>query len=177
MTMIDRESAEKLLDTLKHGGLGNPQTLQQALENTLERLLNRGNLPDNAKALPKQARLLSRYERFFGIVIQVAPPSPEPYKVEDVARFARFSEACRIKQAETAKVGDVCIDSEEELAEMVGFYRSIASDYAAIATFAEMDNLSEALKAYRDMDTADRDNFGWGAEGFDEDRWIATING
>jgi len=172
--MIDRESAEKLLRELKNSGSIGPQILQLALENTLERLLSQGNLPENAKALPKTAKLLNRYERFFGIVIQVAPPLPEPYTAKDVARFARFSEANRIKQAETAKVGDVCIDSEEELAEMVGFYRSIASDYAAIADLAEMDNLPAALKAYSGMDTADRDNFGWGAEGFDERRWAVT---
>ena len=179
MTMIDRESAEKLiavLDDIQRDGDDDGARAMMVLS-SLEEVLKEGlagnNLPDKSGPLPDGSPLRDKFVRFFGITVQVAPKPPEPYTPEEVAELARHSEQVYLDKIRDAKVGDLCIDDEEELADSRKFWASIASDYRTLTGVALRD-MEEALEFYFTLDTADRENFGWGADNWDEGRWEAT---
>lgn len=158
MTMIDRESAEKLTQGLRDGTIP-PAILAHSLLLMLDKGLGR---EENRVPSYKPSELEDRLVSFFNVVMTVEPPQPEPYTVAEVGALARHSQSSYLERADGAPRA------------LKGLYRSIARDYADLAAVAESGLLISALKSYDRLDTADRENFGWGAEGWDEGRWAAT---
>lgn len=138
MTMIDRKSAEKLLKVLHTDDERQMINGHAALE-MLARVLARG-LEGDAYKGPKLStgkRNIEKLERFFDIVIQVAPLPPVAYSNEDIARFARHSEAMMLKRVKDHQIGSPGVNSQEDLDDSNAFYQSIAGDYRAVAELAE----------------------------------------
>lgn len=180
MTMIDRESAQKViavLDDIQRDGNDDgarAMMVLSALEEVLTQGLAGNNLPEDAGPLGEGAALRDKFVRFFGITIQVAKPRPIPYTAEEVVALAGFSEQEYLDKITNAKVGDLCIPNEEELLDSQRFWKSIADDYAELKALAQRGHMRKLMQKYGRMDTSDRENFGWGAEGWDEGRWEMT---
>jgi hypothetical protein len=171
LTMIDRESAQKLLKVLQDaddtsaGRRYVGDLLQDSLRSLLEDQLGLKRRQD----LPGES-LRDRLELFFRETIEVAPFPPVAYTAQEVAQLARHSFQQTIDRMKEASESH---DPEEK--EMVTFYSGISSDYNAIAIIADTGALTGAIRAYKKLDTADRENFGWGADIWDEARWAATL--
>lgn len=171
MHNVDRDSAVKLLKVLRTDNEKQMINGHGALE-MLARVMGRKVEGDKYKGPPLSTGKsnLEKLERFFDQVIQVELAPALPYTAKDVASFAL---QCQLDALESMAN---CATGNEEDQEMVSFYSGIAVDFKAIAQVAETGNLRGAIALYYKLDTADRDKFGWGSEGWEERRWYATLD-
>lgn len=145
-TLIANDSAVKALaalDDISGEGLAN------ALANVLSRKLGQ-----TAPPLPSDDHVCSKFERFFDILFEVAPPMT-PLPLERVIELAE-----RAHSGLMECITDVLADEDEEDPEgMAAMYREDAAEYEKMIALLRAGDIKGAFKVHDRMDTAARGRF------------------
>lgn len=145
-TVIDNDSAVKALAAL---GDITGEGLANALSNVLARKL--GQFPT---AVPTDDHVCSKFERFFDILFEVAPPMT-PLPLERVIELAERAHSGLMED-----IAEVLADKDEEDPEgMAAMYREDAAEYEKMITLLRAGDIKGAFKVHDYMDTAPRGRF------------------